>query len=83
MVTAKAARSRVYAAEGTLPKDALSTPYTLKAYTQNQTKGARFAGWVGGRRGAATTADSTPWCRGGRNAVACVRQGWASILGSY
>ncbi|KAL4451348.1 hypothetical protein ABPG77_009420 [Micractinium sp. CCAP 211/92] len=38
-VVAKASRSRVFAAEGVLPKDALSTPYTLKAYNQNQTKG--------------------------------------------
>lgn len=38
-MVAKASRSRVFAAEGVLPKDALSTPYTLKAYNQNQTKG--------------------------------------------
>lgn len=53
-VVAKASRSRVYAAKGVLPKEALSTAYTLKAYNQNQTKGepgrqrpsgGRLCGW--------------------------------------
>lgn len=60
-MVAKASRSRVFAAEGVLPKDALSTPYTLQAYNQNQTKGelggrsrTAAAGGRGGRLVAST-----------------------------